>query len=338
MGGREGGSLAVRVGGEGNVSESHVVWTGKDRIGIGTPLVSRGPHLLAIERRGQLRECRDGRTRLPVTTHKLRARGGKRVAEAPASRAVARRGGFGGGGRGQDYSSPVAADGKLYFISRSGVATVLADWATNSSNWPVTRSPRGTNSSAPLRPSARGKCSYDRIAGCIASRRRNPRNRCSTGGRQVELVRVCQPHRRFLVYPLNLGCLVAGRASEVVVSLTRAPQSSGASGCPARRPESPARRRADEPADRLFDDDPPLTLAPIDPEADAARQRIRTAERPPRTPDRPPVHRRLPGNSRWRNCSWRTPSWPSFSPCARSLLRACWQEPWVWLRFRCSRS
>ncbi len=42
IGGREGGSLAIRAGGAGDISESHVVWRGNDRAGIGTPLYHDG--------------------------------------------------------------------------------------------------------------------------------------------------------------------------------------------------------------------------------------------------------------------------------------------------------
>ena len=37
-----GGSIAVRVGGEGDVARSHVVWTGRDNSRIGTPIAHDG--------------------------------------------------------------------------------------------------------------------------------------------------------------------------------------------------------------------------------------------------------------------------------------------------------
>jgi outer membrane protein assembly factor BamB len=42
IGGREGGGIAVRAGGSGDVTETHVLWTGSQRARIGTPVIQDG--------------------------------------------------------------------------------------------------------------------------------------------------------------------------------------------------------------------------------------------------------------------------------------------------------
>ncbi len=103
--GRGGGSIAVRAGGSGDVSESHVVWSGSDRNRIGTPVLYEGRlHFVS----GGVLSCLD-------------AQSGEEVYQGRLS------GGGGGGGRGgQDYSSAVIGDGKLYFVTRSGTCHVVS--------------------------------------------------------------------------------------------------------------------------------------------------------------------------------------------------------------------
>jgi outer membrane protein assembly factor BamB len=128
IGARQGGSIAVRAGGDGDVSQSHVVWTGNDRIGVGTPLyhderlywVASGVATCVDASTGQrIYQSRLGRTEADTEAN---------VGEGQEGRRAGFGGGRGGGGgmRGQDYSSPVAVADKLYFVSRSGVAHVLA--------------------------------------------------------------------------------------------------------------------------------------------------------------------------------------------------------------------
>jgi outer membrane protein assembly factor BamB len=144
IGGREGGSMAVRAGGEGDVSQSHVVWKGNDRAGIGTPLIHDGRLYLVS---GGIVNCLDAGTGKRLYQQRLNANerqastaqsstaqssppGAESESRPPRERRGGGRGpggfgggGFGGGG-GQDYSSPVAAGGKLYFVTRAGIATV----------------------------------------------------------------------------------------------------------------------------------------------------------------------------------------------------------------------
>jgi hypothetical protein len=135
--GRGGGSIAVRAGGEGDVTKSHVVWTGRHNTRIGTPLIHDG-HMYFFSNR--IANCIRTDTGEEVFQTRLesgssppqpeRAAGppergpGERGGGGPGGRG---RGGFGGGGGGMggDYSSPIMADGKIYYIARNGDAFVL---------------------------------------------------------------------------------------------------------------------------------------------------------------------------------------------------------------------
>jgi hypothetical protein len=116
--GRAGGSLAVRAGGKGDVSQSRVAWSGRDANRFGTPVyvndriyfVSNG-----------IVHCLDSKT-------------GQRVFQArlPGARSNRGggddgRGGFGGFGGmgGSDYSSPVVAGDKIYYVKGNGTTHVF---------------------------------------------------------------------------------------------------------------------------------------------------------------------------------------------------------------------
>lgn len=111
--GRGGGSIAVRAGGSGDVSQSHVVWSGNDRNRIGTPVLYEG-RLYFVS--GGVLSCLD-------------AQSGEEIYQGRLTGGTGGGGGGGGGGRGfggQDYSSAVIGDGKLYFVSRSGTCHVVS--------------------------------------------------------------------------------------------------------------------------------------------------------------------------------------------------------------------
>ena len=133
---RGGGTVAVRAGGEGDVSKTHVLWRGKERSRIGTPVVDDKRIYVINSRAAEWLDTASGKMVFQTSPT-----GGPPAAE-PA-RSGPRPGGGGqlpsgqrpgggrpGGGRGgmmgQDYSSPVLADGKIYFLSRAGVAFVYA--------------------------------------------------------------------------------------------------------------------------------------------------------------------------------------------------------------------
>jgi outer membrane protein assembly factor BamB len=123
FGGRQGGSLAVKAGGSGDISESHILWRGSESIGIGTPLYYDG-RIYWIARDGVV-NCINAADGQRVYQDRLEMGGSPAAnAQPQEGQAGGRRGG--GGMRSQNYSSPVAAAGKLYFISRSGDGAVLA--------------------------------------------------------------------------------------------------------------------------------------------------------------------------------------------------------------------
>lgn len=105
LGGREAGLIAMRAGGKGDISDSHVLWRANVQGSISTPVVHEG-RLYGFAR--GIVTCVD--TESGDQVYKSRLRG---TAQS------------GGGPRGQDYASPVIADGKLYFVARNGNTFVL---------------------------------------------------------------------------------------------------------------------------------------------------------------------------------------------------------------------
>jgi hypothetical protein len=150
-----GGTMAVRAGGEGDVTKTNVVWRGNERSRIGTPVLDDG-RIYWFSRR--VAHCIDATTGkqiyqtstdgkpvseppLPVGPGRGQAgpgqpgpgpsAAGQPGARQPGPGGPGRRpgggfGGRGGGMRGMDYSSPVLVDGKIYFLSRAGDAFVYA--------------------------------------------------------------------------------------------------------------------------------------------------------------------------------------------------------------------
>ncbi|MHC4880620.1 MAG: outer membrane protein assembly factor BamB family protein [Planctomycetota bacterium] len=128
-----GGAVAVRTGGTGDITKSGTLWTGSDRSRIGTPVVHDG--LMYFVNNGVV-TCLDAKTGKRVYQGRLSggssSNRGDNEAASGSDRGRSRRGadrGFGGvrGGRGggQDYSSPVIADSKLFFARRSGDVFVV---------------------------------------------------------------------------------------------------------------------------------------------------------------------------------------------------------------------
>lgn len=157
IGGRDGGSVAIRAGGKDDVTESNLVWNNNLRGGIGTAVMADG--LIYCMSGGSV-TCMDAQDGKPVYDKRLAppttAALDPSVQQAQATEPPQPQpqtqeqrpegfgppgsgGGFGrgggGGGRGgrggggfgsQDYSSPIVADGKLYFVRRNGETYVLA--------------------------------------------------------------------------------------------------------------------------------------------------------------------------------------------------------------------
>lgn len=99
-----GGSAAVHVGGKGDITDSHVVWKGRDSDRYCTPIVHKDR--LYYFARG-IANCVSART-------------GERIYQSRIS-------GSSTGGRrgGDDYSSPVIADEKLYYVRSNGDTHVI---------------------------------------------------------------------------------------------------------------------------------------------------------------------------------------------------------------------
>ena len=112
-----GGAIAVRCGGKGDVTETHVLWTTRDRGRIGTP-VFYGERIYWVS--GGIANCIDAQKGNRVYQSRMTGASSSGGRDAGGGR-----GGFGGRG-GQDYSSPVSADGKLYYTTRAGTTYVIA--------------------------------------------------------------------------------------------------------------------------------------------------------------------------------------------------------------------
>ncbi len=115
---RGGGTAAVRVGGNGDVSKDNTVWTGADRNRIGTPVAYEGRLYWIANKIVNCINASDG-----SRVYQERLDGGA-VPPESGQASPGRRGGGGGRG-GQDYSSPVVADGKMYYPTRDGTVYVI---------------------------------------------------------------------------------------------------------------------------------------------------------------------------------------------------------------------
>ncbi len=106
MGGRAGDAIAVRCGGNGDVSETHTVWKSKLRSGIGTPVVSDGKLFWTATGIAFCARCDNGET-----VYKERLPG-------PAPGAQRRR-------PAGDYASAITLGEKVLLTLRSGAVHVL---------------------------------------------------------------------------------------------------------------------------------------------------------------------------------------------------------------------
>lgn len=146
--GRSGGSFAVRAGGKDDVTKTNILWSGRERNNIGSPIVLNGQVYFVS---GRIVTCVDAKTGKVIYESRLASKRSAADSRAPAVREPApvrqggsgqggpgqggfRGGGGGGGGGGgmggQDYSSPVAGDGKLFFVGRNGEIFVIKPGST----------------------------------------------------------------------------------------------------------------------------------------------------------------------------------------------------------------
>jgi outer membrane protein assembly factor BamB len=120
-----GGAIAVRAGGKGDVTKTNVIWSTNDRGRISSPVLHNGKLYFVS---GKVIKCLDAKTGERIYQARLTDSG--KAAGGENADSSERRGGFGRGGRGggmggQDYSSPVVADNKLVYVSRSGEMFVV---------------------------------------------------------------------------------------------------------------------------------------------------------------------------------------------------------------------
>ncbi len=99
LGGRSGGALAVRAGGRGDVTRSHRLWTGTRGSNVSSPILHEG-HLYWMNDSLGIAYCAEIKT-------------GKIVYEQRVDRVD------------QVYASPVLAEGRLYYLTRTGRTVVL---------------------------------------------------------------------------------------------------------------------------------------------------------------------------------------------------------------------
>lgn len=99
VGGRTGGSLAVRAGGMGDVTSSHRVWTGRKGSNVTSPVYYEG-HVYWMHENQGIAYCAEAKTGKIVYEERVR-------------------------GANQVYASPVIADGKLYYFNRESRGFVL---------------------------------------------------------------------------------------------------------------------------------------------------------------------------------------------------------------------
>ncbi|MAG95003.1 MAG: serine/threonine protein kinase [Planctomycetaceae bacterium] len=130
VGGR-GSAVAVRAGGKGDVTKTHTLWSTSVSARITSPVFHQG-RIYFIS--GGVANCLEASSGERVYQGRLTAGATPPPTTPPAaarseqrrpSRGFGRRSGGGGFGR-SDYSSPVIADGKMFFVSRSGTTSVLA--------------------------------------------------------------------------------------------------------------------------------------------------------------------------------------------------------------------
>jgi hypothetical protein len=126
LGGRGAGSIAVRAGGRGDVTDSHIEWSNTYSSSVPSPLLFDG-RLYWLDDRGIAR-CVAADSGDLVYQSRLEgfssSRGGESRGQGGSG--GGRGGSFGRGGGPAVYASPTCADGKIYLVSRRNGVFVLA--------------------------------------------------------------------------------------------------------------------------------------------------------------------------------------------------------------------
>jgi outer membrane protein assembly factor BamB len=144
LGGRPGSGLAVRLGGAGNVTQTHRLWTSPKGSNVSSPVYHAG-YLYWMHDNSGLAYCAEAST-------------GKVVYEEKVSRGN------------QVYGSPVLADGKIYYPGRSGDVYVVR--ATPQFELVATNSfgKRGTYNSSPAIAGSQIFLRTDEFVCCIGNK------------------------------------------------------------------------------------------------------------------------------------------------------------------------
>ena len=119
-----GGAIAVKPGGNGNVTDTHVLWKKNERSRISSPIVYDDKLYYFTS---GIANCLDAKTGDKIYSERLRSRQSITTSTADNRRpSRGRRSAFGrDGGRGQDYSSPILVNEKLVYTRRSGDIYVI---------------------------------------------------------------------------------------------------------------------------------------------------------------------------------------------------------------------
>jgi len=121
--GRNGGSIAIRTGGDDDISKSHVVWTGKETSPISTPVLYQDR--LYFFSRG-IAHCINAKTGKEVFRGRLQKKlTDGQVATQPTDVASDSKGNAEQRRGGKDYSSPIIAGGLIFYMSQSGDIYVI---------------------------------------------------------------------------------------------------------------------------------------------------------------------------------------------------------------------
>ena len=119
--GRGGGSAAVKIGGKGDITKENTIWTGNDSARFATPLVYDGRIYFFANGIASCINAKDGSSIFKGRLPSDNASGNGRDGGGGGAR-----GGRGGRGFGSiDYSSPVAADEKIYYVKSDGTTYVI---------------------------------------------------------------------------------------------------------------------------------------------------------------------------------------------------------------------
>jgi hypothetical protein len=121
---RGGGTVAVKTGGSGDVTKTHVLWTGQSKNRIGTPFIRDGKIYWIANKIVGCLNASDGST---VFEERLDSSAAPAPSSPPSGAGAGGRGGRGGrrGPGGQDYSSAVVAGNIAYYPTRDGTVHVL---------------------------------------------------------------------------------------------------------------------------------------------------------------------------------------------------------------------